>query len=62
MDVYEEEEMLMISFVTSTSSLTTGAKSEEKGAVKMLTLRKKKGAFANLVKEMRISDREAHFR
>ena len=57
MDVYEEDEMLMISFVTSTSSLTTGAKSEEKG------VGKKNAHFAKKERSLyKFSERDANLR
>ena len=63
MEVTEEEEMLLLFLLLRRRRLQRERKMKRKVWVKkMLTLRKKKGAFANLVKEMRVSDREAHFR
>ena len=57
MDEYNVEDMLLCVLLLRRRRLR-----REQKAKKMLTLRKKKGAFSNLIKEMRVSDREAHFR
>ena len=58
MDVHEEEEMLLLVLLLRRRRLRRERKVKRKVWVKkMLTLRKKKGAFANLVKEMSLRER-----
>ena len=62
MDEYDEEDMLLCVPLPRRRRLRREQKARKIWVKKMLTLRKKKGAFSNLIKEMRVSDREAHFR
>ena len=59
----EDEAMLLLMMLLRRRRLQRERKVFRKVWVKrMLKLRRKQGAFENLVKEMRASDREAHFK
>ena len=63
MDVQEEEMLLLILLLRRRRIRREQKASQRKVWVrKLLRLRRKKGAFQNLIREMRISDRESHFR
>lgn len=63
LDEVEEEDMLLMTLLFRRRRLRRERKVSRRMWVRdMFKLRKKKGAFENLVQEMRTSDREAHFR
>ena len=56
-----DEEMLLLTLMLKRRR-DRRRKSRKVWVRKMYKERKEKGAYVNLIKEMRISDREAHFR
>ena len=57
-----DEEMLLLTLMLKRRRDRLRRKSRKVWVRKMYQERKEKGAYVNLVKEMRISNREAHFR